>query len=310
MRPGHHLIEHLLESGLNACRVHVEKIPAAHCCGPLHEPESGSPCGRFHLIGTEECLLMDPTLKERIYLHSGDLVISQSGTRPELLVMPHDRAELPATGFASILYGEFELPPGNTGPLLRGLPNHFVVRSRDASECYRQLVSIILVAALETRLGQQVLINKLASSLLAFALCECVCQIEAPHGVFAAINDARISRALQAIHERLDKQWSVRLLASVAGMSRSTFALSFTTVIGMPPMQYVALLRVNHAKQLLQNSGLSVAKVAEMLGYSSEAAFRKLFKRVEGVGPGNVRAAARYGDRSAGSSGNLHHGIR
>jgi AraC-like DNA-binding protein len=78
----------------------------------------------------------------------------------------------------------------------------------------------------------------------------------------------------------------------IAGMSRSAFALSFGDTMGVPPMQYLTLWRVTQARRLLQDRRLSVAAIAEKLGYKSETAFRKLFKRIEGVGPGKARASA------------------
>jgi AraC family transcriptional activator of mtrCDE len=119
-----------------------------------------------------------------------------------------------------------------------------------------------------------------------------------------SISNAKIARVLAAIHDRLDEQWTLRSLAAVAGMSRSTFALHFAALMGMPPMRYVASWKVARSKHLLQDRRLSVAKVAEMLGYSSEAAFRKLFKRIEGIGPGQARVAARFNSRPGTAAGN------
>jgi AraC-like DNA-binding protein len=217
-----------------------------------------------------------------------------------------DRDESPAGDSASMLYGNFDFPMGNRSSLAGSLPNCLVVKSRDASPYVRQLASILLDAARETRFGQQMLIDKLAGSLLAFAVCEYASRTEALHAIVTPIHDARIARALRAFHERSGEEWSVRSLAAMAGMSRSSFALHFTTAMGLPPMQYAALWRVAQAKQLLKDSRLSVASVAELLGYSSEAAFRKLFKRVEGVGPGNARTAARFGNVSALRSASRH----
>jgi AraC family transcriptional activator of mtrCDE len=120
----------------------------------------------------------------------------------------------------------------------------------------------------------------------------------------ATLLDGRIARTLAVIHDRLDEQWTLRSLANVAGMSRSTFALHFSALTGMPPMRYVTSWKVARSKHLLQDRQLSVAKVAEMLGYSSEAAFRKLFKRVEGIGPGQARAAARLNAQPGAAAGN------
>jgi AraC-like DNA-binding protein len=78
-------------------------------------------------------------------------------------------------------------------------------------------------------------------------------------------------------------------MAQEAGMSRTAFAELFAATVGMPPIQYLAHWRATEARRLLKDRRFSVARIAEMLGYKSEAAFRRFFKRVEGVGPGKVR---------------------
>lgn len=297
-----HPMEHVLESILNACCMHVGTMPDASRCSVSHQYPAGSPRGHFHLIGAQDCLLIGLESQERVHLLRGDLVIVLSDVRHMLAVAPGDCAESGDCRSAS-LYGEFEFPMGSTGPLLRALPNCLIVRAAEASQNYRELADILLARTLDTRLGQQMVINKLASSLLAFAVCEYAYQTAVPMEIFAALLDGRIARVLAAIHDRLDAQWSIQSLAAVAGMSRSTFASHFTTLMGMPPMRYVTSWKVAQARQLLQDQRMSVARVTEMLGYSSEAAFRKLFKRIEGIGPGQARAAARFNRRPGSDAG-------
>jgi AraC-like DNA-binding protein len=79
-------------------------------------------------------------------------------------------------------------------------------------------------------------------------------------------------------------------MASLACMSRSAFSERFTQLMKVPPVQYVTQWRVSVAEQLLRNRQQSVAGIAQQLGYSSEAAFRRLFKRVSGICPGRIRA--------------------
>src|SRR3546814_15410388 len=89
--------------------------------------------------------------------------------------------------------------------------------------------------------------------------------------------------------------WSSDVCSSdlTAGMSRTAFTELFTQTVGQPPIQYLAQWRATEARRLLKNRRFSVAAIAEMMGYRSEAAFRRFFKRVEGVGPGKVRAGER-----------------
>ena len=131
--------------------------------------------------------------------------------------------------------------------------------------------------------------NKLADSLFTMAVCEYVRRAEHPRGLLAALTDARLSRALAAVHERPGEDWTIQSMAQRANMSRTAFAELFTATVGLPPIQYLAHWRATEARRLLKDRRFSVARIAEMLGYRSEAAFRRFFKRVEGVGPGKVR---------------------
>src|SRR3546814_11593411 len=82
--------------------------------------------------------------------------------------------------------------------------------------------------------------------------------------------------------------WSSDVCSSdlTAGMSRTAFAELFTQTVGQPPIQYLAQWRATEARRLLKTRRFSVASIAEMMGYRLQAAFRRFFKRVEGVGPG------------------------
>jgi AraC-like DNA-binding protein len=82
-------------------------------------------------------------------------------------------------------------------------------------------------------------------------------------------------------------------LAAEAGMSRTAFAERFAELLGQSPMQYVTTWRMHLADGMLKARVSSVAQIAERLGYQTEAAFRRAFARVRGVGPGEVRRKAR-----------------
>jgi AraC family transcriptional activator of mtrCDE len=94
------------------------------------------------------------------------------------------------------------------------------------------------------------------------------------------------------MHGEPGRAWSVGRLAAEAGMSRTSFAVAFHDALGVGPIQYLTEWRVTEAKRRLADRRVSVAAVAEELGYRSEAAFRRAFKRVEGIGPGVVRKKA------------------
>jgi AraC-like DNA-binding protein len=120
-------------------------------------------------------------------------------------------------------------------------------------------------------------------------------------GWVAAARDPGIGRVLAAIHRDPTKDWTVEALAAVMHASRSAFALRFANVVGQTPARYVAQLRMQEAKQWLVRDRLKIAVVARRLGYESEAAFSRAFKRIIGAPPSHFRAtltAAAGGEQS------------
>jgi transcriptional regulator GlxA family with amidase domain len=108
-------------------------------------------------------------------------------------------------------------------------------------------------------------------------------------GWLAAIRDPHIGRVLAAMHRDPGHDWTLESLAGVAGQSRSIFAERFSAILGEGAARYLARLRMQLARELLGQSGMSVAEVATRLGYESEASFARAFKRITNVSPGVVR---------------------
>ena len=119
-------------------------------------------------------------------------------------------------------------------------------------------------------------------------------------GWLAGLRDPMIGRALGAMHSAPGEPWTVDRLARLVGVSRSVFAERFTSMVGQPPMQYLALWRMQLASRLLIDGG-QVATVASAVGYESEAAFGRAFKKLVGQAPAAWRrnASRRVGDSRA-----------
>jgi len=111
-------------------------------------------------------------------------------------------------------------------------------------------------------------------------------------GWLGALADRQIGRALSLIHRDPARAWTVASLAEELAMSRSAFAARFTELVGEPAMQYVTRWRMQVAHEALRSDGATVAELAGRLGYRSEAAFARAFKRVIGVPPGAVKGTA------------------
>jgi AraC-like DNA-binding protein len=278
----------MLESLLDNSQLKVSIVDEFNYCGDWFLDEPVYPTGLFHLMGEGHCCVEGAELAEALHLRPGDLVILPHGHAHQLRAAdPALRAG--ASGDTSMICGELEFPMGARNPVIQALPACFVVRSAEAGPAFRDLAVLLVAWARERRPGRQVVMNKLADALFTLAVCEYASRADEKRGLFAALADPRICRVLRAIHERPGEPWSMQSLAALACMSRSSFAERFAELLRMPPMQYLTRWRVGRAQQLLQDRRLSVASVAERLGYRSEAAFRKLFKRVSGVGPGQVR---------------------
>ena len=108
-------------------------------------------------------------------------------------------------------------------------------------------------------------------------------------GWSAAFRDPAVVRALEAVHAAPARAWTVAALASEAGLSRAAFARRFRAATGQSPVGYLTRWRMTLAGRLLKDAGSSTASVAASVGYSSEFAFAKAFKRDYGIGPGAYR---------------------
>ena len=115
---------------------------------------------------------------------------------------------------------------------------------------------------------------------------------DAQTGWLAAIRDPQIGRALAAFHRAPEGDWSVESLAAAAGLSRSQFSERFTGQLGMAPARYVAAWRMHLATRWLAHERISIGEVAARLGYDSEPAFSRAFKRIVGKPPGELRGPA------------------
>lgn len=282
------LIEPALESLLNQSILRVAVVAELHRCGSWFLDGPRYHCGLFHLVGTGQCKVECAALGHAMQLEAGDLVVFPQGDPHRLST--DGQANPEDAGRTSLVCGEMKFSGNAHHPLNHALPACFVVRSKDAGNTFRQLSAMMVEVVNAGQDGRQVLLNKLADALFTLAVCDYARRTGERRGLFAAVADSRISKVLQAVHESPGNPWTMQTMAGLACMSRSAFAERFTHLMQIPPMQYVTQWRVSVAEQLLRDRQQSVACIAEQLGYSSEAAFRRLFKRVSGMCPGRIRS--------------------
>jgi AraC-like DNA-binding protein len=179
-------------------------------------------------------------------------------------------------------------------PALRALPPAFVVRPPDGATAswVRASIAFSLEEAapsdvsanpISTRLPELVLINVLRLHLASAPV--------ADHGWIAALRDPVLAPALSSMHNEPGRKWTVADLASAAAVSRSLLDERFRRVLGRSPIRYLTEWRMHLAEELLSTAEIGVAAVARRVGYDSEEAFSRAFKRSHGLSPSHWREA-------------------
>lgn len=180
-------------------------------------------------------------------------------------------------------------------PLLAALPPmiHLPADRPDARGWLGSLMHIAVGESGQARAGSENVLARLSELMFVEVVRRYLETLPpAETGWLAGLRDAVVGRALAAMHGAPAEDWTVEGLARLVGLSRSVFAERFTEIVGQPPMQYLALWRMQIASRLLIEGG-QVAEVASAVGYESEAAFSRAFKKLVGEAPATWRRAAR-----------------
>lgn len=178
------------------------------------------------------------------------------------------------------------------GPLLDALPRLIHI-SFGTGPLSPLLTNLLLVGTHETsmpRPGAESVLAKLSELLFVEAVRRHADSLSADDtGWLAGMRDRFVGKALSLMHARPERTWSIDELSVHAGISRTTLAQRFVELVGLPPMQYLTRWRLTLAAQRLRREPTSIARIAEHVGYGSQAAFNRAFKREFGVTPARWR---------------------
>ena len=157
-------------------------------------------------------------------------------------------------------------------------------------EWVQSTLRLMAAEAKALRPGGETVMTRLADILVIQAIRSWIEQDPAAQtGWLGALQDKHIGNAILAIQKEPERAWSVATLAQEVAMSRSAFAARFKELVEESPMQYVTRWRMNVALTWLREGDLSLSELAGRLGYQSEAAFSRAFKRAIGISPGAAR---------------------
>ncbi|WNZ21575.1 AraC family transcriptional regulator [Leptolyngbya sp. NK1-12] len=182
-------------------------------------------------------------------------------------------------------------------PLLSALPTvihltqkHIHEATGSSAEWFTSTIEFLACEATSTQLGAPVISSRLAEIMFIQVVRTYLAKLpDHEQGWLRAVVDPQIGQALALIHQHLNHSWTVEELAQRVDMSRAAFAAKFRQLVGEPPLQYITRWRMQEAATVLQQNNLSVVDVALAMGYESESAFNKAFKRCMGETPGTYR---------------------
>lgn len=228
-------------------------------------------------------------------LHTGDAAARppvQRAAEGEHLVRVFENGGPGAA--TDILCGRLEFGAGPHNPLLAALPDLVHVRTagRDDFAGLQGLMAMLRLETTAMRPGARAVVSQLASALFALLMRAWLEQASAMPGLFALLAEPRLQAALQAVLAEPERPWTLEELAGLCHMSRATFARVFGKAAGATPAAVLTQTRMAKAAGLLAQGRLPVGQIAEQVGYQSEAAFNRVFKRSYGVGPGAYRRSA------------------
>lgn len=260
-------------------------------------------------------------------LEAGDLVVLTRGSAHDLFVAPageaitarqdvtaapvrlhvNDEEAGGAQPLSDFLCGQFHFDAPHSNALVQALPEVLLVRGTllPEGDGLRTLATLLRSecggadgrGAL--RAGAQAVVAGLAAALFGLALRAWLAQGGPQPGLLALLAHPGLQYAMQAMLDAPQQDWTLPGLAALCHMSRATFVRRFQKVGGATPGEVLQQLRMARAAQLLSYSKLATAQIGESVGYQSEAAFNRAFKKFSGMGPGAYRRKGREAEGMA-----------
>lgn len=266
------LMLHVVTAG--RCWLEVEGVPPR-----LIQPGDLAlvPHGQGHQMASEPGLRGEPLF---------ELNRERVSERYELLTLGGGGAATTA------ICGVFQFDHPAAERLISVLPKLIVVDAWNSPqlEWIESTLRWMAAEARELRPGGETVITRLADILVIQAIRSWIAQDPAAQtGWLGALQDRQIGRVIAQVHRDPSREWNLEMLAAEATMSRSAFAARFTSLVGEPAMHYVTRWRMHMAMTLLKEEDANVGELSRRLGYESEAAFHRAFKRYIGIPPGAVR---------------------
>ena len=207
------------------------------------------------------------------------------------------RSEAPGVtaGARYIAGGHFALTGGDAEMLIQSLPPIVHIRREPDKVAMRWSLERMREELRDPQPGGSLIVQHLAYMMLVQALrLHLTDTTSARSGWLSALSDKHMSLAIRSMHDDPGYPWTLQSLAERVGLSRSVFAVRFRNIVGAAPMEYLTRWRMLLAADRLQSSADGLSAIAQSLGYKSESAFGKAFRRVMGCSPRQYTRIAPY----------------
>jgi AraC-like DNA-binding protein len=272
----------------------------------------------YHYLVEGSCHITLEGLAPQL-LHAGDIVVfpqgdahtmaSSTGAQPQQMDAEAILRERPKVlhfgGEATrLVCGYMVCDPRLFGPVLSALPRLVTVSLRNVAQArwFEASLQLAVEEASSPAPGADGVLAKLSELMVVETLRRYVAQLSPEDsGWLSGLRDKAVGKCLALMHEKPAHRWTVDALAREVGTSRSVLAERFTHFVGQSPMQYLGRWRMALATNYLRRSSLSVARIAEEVGYESDANFSRAFRREYGVPPATWRRLHATPAASAGS---------
>src|SRR6202041_279490 len=272
---------------------------------PSDKKMSPTDLAHFAMLSRGNCWLSVKGIPETIPLTGEDCFLLARGTSIVLRDSPRTRPrwsfrEIGAKANNNVAHyggggapttvvcGSLSFDRASLKPITQLLPNFILIRADQARTFALHNTMQSLASEMADQVpGSEIVATRLAEVLFIQVLRAYIAtEPERKQGWLRAVFDPPIGTALTAFHDQVGAPWTVESLSEAAGMSRSAFALRFKDLLGQTPLEYVTEWRMQKAMQLLEQRDKKHVDVARLVGYESDAAFSKAFKRVVGASPG------------------------
>lgn len=272
---------------------------------------------RFHFAHKGRCFVRVGQEPEPVMLEQGDLIIIPRGathtlycdpkTENQVIMLDKVVEQSGYTGSGTLVYGElgtnhetqlvcghFSFAEQASHLLIDALPSYIHIQNygEAAGHWMESTLRVIGTEAGRAQMGGDLIALKMSEIIFAQALRAYLNNEGADKPVMSGFTDPNIARVLTAVHKDPAHPWTLEGLSKIAGLSRTSFATRFVKCMTVTPMGYITHWRMQIASQKLIGSDDPIIKIAEDVGYQSEAAFSRVFKKHHMAAPATYRRQA------------------